>query len=122
MLYIFHNISVVNISVVSALCIICSQISSTWLIYAALSSQMFFPSVTCLFYIRSPALAAPWAVKNAIGLGAAFWMSLFVPLYLLKAVMYPRKVQKEWQSNIDGNAFAVPFINLVLFAYLVEDK
>ena len=28
---------------------------------------------------------------------------------------------KEWQCPLRGNSFVVPFVNLVLFAYLVMD-
>lgn len=33
-----------------------------------------------------------------------------------------QQVVKEWQHPVSSNAFAVPFICLILFAYMVEDQ
>lgn len=67
-------------------------------------------------------IQAPPAVWYAIGIGAAIWYFSFVVLYLAKIVMYPKKVAKELAHNVNGNCFALPWVILVLFAYLVEAR
>lgn len=43
-------------------------------------------------------------------------------LYAAKVAMYPGKVHKELMHNVSGALAVVPFITLVLFAYLERDR
>lgn len=65
-----------------------------------------------------------WNIDNAyIALSIlSFLMFSFVAIpYLLKTVMYPKKVLKEWQHPISGNMFSAISICLSLYGILMYD-
>ncbi|KAG2453177.1 hypothetical protein HYH02_002501 [Chlamydomonas schloesseri] len=67
-------------------------------------------------------LSTPAAVWYAIGIFSAIWYFVWVVLYLLKIVIFPRKVAKEIAHNVSGACFSLPWVILVLFAYLEVDR
>ena len=64
---------------------------------------------------------APQSPYWCIALGSAFIQLVWMVLYAAKCYYYPQKVSKEWESTLSGNSFVVPFVNFVLFAFLIAD-
>mmetsp|Transcript_38079 Transcript_38079/g.84818 ORF Transcript_38079/g.84818 Transcript_38079/m.84818 type:complete len:945 (+) Transcript_38079:211-3045(+) len=84
--------------------------------------HMGMAGCACAWQFATPweTLYAPAPVAYAIALGAAFFFVVWLVLYAIKLVTFPNKVAKEWQCNLRGNSFVVPFVTTVLFAYLVN--
>ena len=59
---------------------------------------------------------------QVIATGAAAWFVMLLGLYGTKAVLHPRKVVKEWQCPMRSNSFSVPFITIMLFAYVLDGQ
>ncbi|KXZ47349.1 hypothetical protein GPECTOR_36g72 [Gonium pectorale] len=84
-----------------------------------------FVGLACAWNAADPVhsgLGVPAAVWYSVGIASAIWYFLWVVLYLLKMVMYPRKVAKELAHNINGNCFALPWVTLVLFAFIERER
>jgi len=60
-----------------------------------------------------------WAT---FGIGGASVMLVFLVLYLIKMVLYPRKVRSEWQCPIQSNFFSAIPLNILLLAYLTSTE
>ncbi|KAL7580306.1 hypothetical protein ACA910_004342 [Epithemia clementina (nom. ined.)] len=58
-------------------------------------------------------------VLSAMG---AFFFCLFVLLSVARAVLYPNKICKEWDSPYTSPAFGTISITITLYAYLVYDE
>ena len=71
--------------------------------------------LACAWKVAVTSLNAPAPVYNAIALGSVLLFVVWVLLYLVKMIFYPKKVLKEWQCTLRGNSFVVPGVCLVLF-------
>ncbi|KAG2497195.1 hypothetical protein HYH03_004784 [Edaphochlamys debaryana] len=67
-------------------------------------------------------LNAPSAVYYAIAVFSAIWYFTWVVLYIMKICLYPSKVFKEMNNNVAGPCFSLPFVILVLYAYIEYDR
>ena len=43
-------------------------------------------------------------------------------LYSVKALLHPNKVFKEWACPQRSNSFSIPFIIILLFAYVIDGQ
>lgn len=75
--------------------------------------HMGLAGLACAWRLAQPetVLHAPAPVYHAIALATALLFSVWLCLYAAKCVMYPQKVAKEWQCNLRGNAFVVPWVS-----------
>ncbi|DBA68888.1 TPA: hypothetical protein ACH3X2_013364 [Trebouxia sp. C0005] len=53
---------------------------------------------------------------------AAVLFVVLLALYAAKAAVYPKKVSKEWQCPMRSNSFSIPFMILMLFAYVMDGQ
>ncbi|PNH09480.1 Glutaredoxin-C6 [Tetrabaena socialis] len=84
-----------------------------------------FVGLACAWRAADPlstGLGLPAAVWYSIGIASAIWYFTWVVLYLAKMAMYPKKVAKELNHNISGSCFALPWVVLVLFAFLENER
>ncbi|KAG2443533.1 hypothetical protein HXX76_001885 [Chlamydomonas incerta] len=81
--------------------------------------------VACAWKAADPThggMSAPAAVYYTIGVWAAIWYFIWVVLYVFKIFLYPKKVAKELAHNVNGSCLSLPFVILVLFAFLEKDR
>ncbi|KAK9807721.1 hypothetical protein WJX72_007166 [[Myrmecia] bisecta] len=81
-------------------------------------------------------LAGVWKVASGpgsdLGISELVWKVLAtfaavvfliqLGLYGMKSVVCFKKVRKEWQDPVKGNNFVVPFLELMMFAYLMNGQ
>lgn len=53
---------------------------------------------------------------------AALTFSIFVLLYIARAVLYPNKILKEWDCPLRSNGFGLITITIMLFGFLLYDE
>ncbi|KNC79050.1 hypothetical protein SARC_08537 [Sphaeroforma arctica JP610] len=61
----------------------------------------------------------PW-IWQTIGVGAAGNFAMLLGLYVVRMVMYPRKVHKEWACSKRGPMFGLIFITVSLLSILLR--
>lgn len=66
------------------------------------------------FMAMVPSFGTPDLVWQILTLISLVWTSLFLFPYLLKMVIYPRKIYREWQNPVHQNGFTIPFMILTV--------
>lgn len=87
------------------------------------SSAVIGPvAVAALFRFTSliPQFNTPNLVWQILALLSLVWTAIFLFPYLLKCIKYPHKVRQEWQHPMMNNAFSVPWMTLVVYAFLAD--
>lgn len=86
------------------------------------SSVIGVQAVAAMFKFMStvPTFGTPDLVWQILTLLSFVWTSLFLFPYILKMMFYPKKIYREWQHAVHQNAFTVPFMVIVIYAFLAE--
>lgn len=73
-------------------------------------------------FVNNPQVSnqIPQQIGYAIALLSASLMSLLCFAYIMKIMMFPQEVLKEFKHPISRNFFATPVINIFLFTLVVE--
>lgn len=59
---------------------------------------------------------------HTVAMIAAANFAIFAVLYLIRCVMYPHKISKEWDCPLRSNSFGLITLSLMLFAFLIYDE
>lgn len=74
------------------------------------------------FMSMSPRFATPEIIWQILTLLSLIFSVFFIAPYILKAIKYPKKIRSEWQNPAMNNAFSVPSMLLVVYAFLAMDN
>ena len=87
---------------------------------AFFSSTVGVAGIAALFKFTamSPRFGTPDLVWQILTLLSIIFSVAFIFPYILKAIKYPHKVRSEWQHPAMNNAFPIPSMLLVIFAFL----
>lgn len=97
--------------------------------YVRNSKIMFFSAVIGVaalpalfkFMSMSPRFATPPLVWEILTLLSLLFTVVFAAPYLVKALRYPAKIRQEWWHPGMNNAFSIPSMTLVVYAFLAWD-
>jgi tellurite resistance protein len=90
---------------------------------SAFFSAMIGPvGIAALFRFTSlmPTFATPELVWKIIALLSLPWTAFFLLPYLVKCIQYPHKIRQEWMHPMMNNAFSIPWMTLVVYAFLAD--
>lgn len=87
---------------------------------AFFSSVIGVVAVPALFKFMSmtPRFATPDLVWQVLTVLSLVYTVIFTAPYILKMILYPRKVRSEWQHPAMNNAFSIPSMVLIVYAFL----
>lgn len=79
-------------------------------------------AIPAMFKFASMTIGVPNKVWQILTLISLVWTVVFTAPYLLKAIMYPRKIRAEWQHPGMNNAFSLPSFTILIYAFLAAEN